>query len=161
MAKQNQESGFTNLMKETFRTGSLATAKKTPPPVESSSLPTTQIIFKSKKYEDFIPSQNYEDIKKKYSNKNRFVDTEFSTCDKSLYHSKEYRTYLLDYSPKLSNKAKFVWIRAKDLVQNPQFAIEDKTNEAFSPLSINEKNYRKYFLTTDVDQGSIGNLMLR
>lgn len=108
--------------------------------------------------EDFSPNQNFENIRKKHSNTNRFVDTEFPACDDSIYHTDEYQNYLLNFYPSVSTTGgKFVWIRAKDYVQNAQFATDDSLEKKpFSPSTINVTNYRQYFRTTDLDQGCIG-----
>lgn len=54
-------------------------------------------------------------------------------------------------------RGQFVWKRAKDLVADAQFSIDDETNQAFSPYTINSDNYRRFFRTTDLDQGYVGN----
>lgn len=51
----------------------------------------------------------------------------------------------------------FVWKRAKDLADDPHFAINDTTMESFESNDlIGPHNYQNYFQVTDLDQGCLG-----
>ncbi len=43
------------------------------------------------------------------------------------------------------------------MVQNAHFALDDDENSYSSPDQINQQNYIKYFQTSDLAQGSVGN----
>lgn len=112
-------------------------------------------ILKTNRIEDFDQSQNFRKIQDYYSNENRFVDTQFRPCNKSIHHTESFKNWLVSQN-KTNHRQEFVWKRAKDMCRNPQFAI-DETNQVFSVYhQINEQNYRNFFHTTDLDQGCLG-----
>jgi len=107
-------------------------------------------IVKESHVQNFIASQDYSAIKKRFSNTNRFTDTEFKACQASLYFSGTFQQNLL------RNSSGIVWKRAKDLVSEPHFAVDEKGIFA-DPRHINESNYKRFYHTTDLDQGALGN----
>jgi hypothetical protein len=60
-----------------------------------------------------------------------------------------------------SRSGRVTWKRAKDLVNNASFAMPENNRRyqapAFNPATVDEKNFRAYFQTTDLDQGALGN----
>lgn len=113
--------------------------------------------IKTQRIEDFSPTQNFTRIQASHSSDNRFVDTEFPACNASIFYTDNFKYWLISQarvSPQRGGQ--FVWKRAKDLVADPHFAIDDDTNQVFSPYTINSNNYRRFFRTTDLDQGFVG-----
>jgi hypothetical protein len=107
-------------------------------------------IVKESHVQNFIASQDYAAIKKRFSNTNRFTDTEFKACQASLYFSGTFQQNLLRTSSGI------VWKRAKDLVNEAHFAVDEKGAYA-DPRHIKKSNYKRFYQTTDLDQGALGN----
>ena len=57
----------------------------------------------------------------------------------------------------MNSYGEIVWKRAKDLVENAQFALDDKGKPCTSPDKLTQSNYKKYFYSNDLDQGALGN----
>jgi hypothetical protein len=57
----------------------------------------------------------------------------------------------------MSDDGTFIWRRAKHLVQNAHFAVDEHGFDYTSPAFLNADNYGKYFSVSDVSQGLIGN----
>lgn len=113
-------------------------------------------LLKSQQIDDYDLTQNFRRIKQNHSIEYRFTDTEFRACDKSVYHSEVFKEWL-NKQNKLDSKNHVIWKRAKNLVNNAQFVIDDDNiNESVKLSRINEKNYKSFFRTTDLDQGSLG-----
>lgn len=117
-------------------------------------------MFKVKRIEDFSPNQNFAQIQATHSNEKRFVDREFPACNQSIFYTDNFKYWLISQARVTPHRGQFVWKRAKDLVRNAQFAIDDETNQPFSPFNyaytIDGNNFRRYFRTTDLDQGYVG-----
>jgi hypothetical protein len=117
-------------------------------------------LIQANRIEDFDSSQNFQQIKQTYSNQNRFTDNKFRACDSSVYYSHTFKRWLMDQG-RTDQTGRVTWRRAKDLVSDAQFAMPESTQRssptAFNSRNINEKNYRNYFQTTDLDQGALGN----
>ena len=105
--------------------------------------------IKLSRVQNFISTQDYESIKKNFSNDRRFTDTEFKASEASLYFTSKFQSEILQ-------NGYIVWKRAKDLVSHAHFAV-DEHGTYVSPENINESNYQRIFHTTDLDQGSLGN----
>ena len=114
-------------------------------------------LLKVNRIEGFSPKQNFQAIQATYSAQNRFTDNEFPPTNDSIFYTDNFKYWLISQNRVTPRRGQFVWKRAKDLVNNAQFAIDDETNQPFSPYSINERNYKRYFRTTDLDQGCLGN----
>jgi len=114
-------------------------------------------LIKSQQIEDYDQTQNFRRIKQNHSMEYRFTDTEFRACEKSVFHSNVFKEWLKRQN-KLDFKDEVIWKRAKNLVKNARFVIDDdNVNESIKFTRINESNYKKYFRTTDLDQGALGN----
>lgn len=111
---------------------------------------------KTNRVEDFDESQNFRKIQDKHSISNPFVDNKFRPCDQSIYYTQNFKNWLHSLG-KTHNRGEFVWKRAKDLYSNAQFAVDDREENFLSVYNkINENNYKTFFRTTDLDQGSLG-----
>jgi hypothetical protein len=84
------------------------------------------------------------------------VDQKFPACNESVCHAESFLNSLIikDLADLNGN---ITWRRAKELVQNAHFALDDDENSYSSPDQINQQNYIKYFQTSDLAQGSVGN----
>jgi hypothetical protein len=113
-------------------------------------------FFKAGEVHDFDSTQNYALIVKNHSIENPFVDSIFPACNQSVYYSEFFMNNLI-----IKNLADLsggiTWRRAKDLAEDAQFAVDDEGRSYLSPDQIDQKNYIKYFQTSDLAQGSIGN----
>ena len=102
-------------------------------------------------YKDFDETQNFETIKKTHSLKNRFTDNKFPANDSSLGYSNEFVLSLK------ARRGPITWKRAKDLHPKAQFALRD-SNDKFEDNVITKNNYKEFYKTTDIHQGSLGNV---
>jgi hypothetical protein len=118
---------------------------------------TFESIIKANRIEDFEPEQNYRKIKEIHSIKNRFTDTKFKPAASSIYYSSSFYNYL-NRNHYCDRSGQIRWKRAKFLVENAQFAVSDhSSNFDRQPVNLNERNYKNFFHTTDLDQGALGN----
>jgi hypothetical protein len=115
-------------------------------------------LLKTNRIQDYDETQNYNRIKRTHSIHNRFVDTKFRTVNSSIYYTEKFRNYLKNQNKIGHTYDGVIWKRAKDLHKTARFAVDDQNSlNVYSDSNIiNERNYKKYFQTTDLDQGSLG-----
>ena len=114
-------------------------------------------LLNTSRITDFDQTQNFRRIEQHHSKEYRFTDTEFRACDKSVYYSSTFKDWLTRQN-RMNSNGEVIWKRAKNLVQNACFAVdENNPSILLSAHTINEANYKNYFHTTDLDQGSLGN----
>lgn len=101
----------------------------------------------------FDETQDIYDIKRKHSLYNRFLDNSFPADDSSVFSGGQLRQRLLE-AGKLSPEGTVIWKRAKELLPDAQFAMDDKKRPC---KEVSERTYKKYFQISDIHQGSLGN----
>lgn len=108
------------------------------------------------KVERFNENQDFKKIQKTYNRNNLFVDNTFPPTNQSVFYSDSFKQSL-----KLDGKLeaytnKVIWKRAKDICRDAHFSIDNDGHSSEDSI-INELNYKKFFATTDLDQGLVGN----
>lgn len=114
-------------------------------------------LVKNNRNENFSRSQDFETIKRTYSNSNRFVDREFRTVNESVFFTSRFQNYLRSCGKFPYRSDQIEWKRAKDLCPRDAHFVLDKHNRFFDLRRVDESNYRNLFHTTDLDQGALGN----
>jgi len=98
------------------------------------------------KIENFSKSQDFFEIKKNHSLKNRFIDKEFKANNDAVGS----RNFICTQKFGLIK-----WRRAKDFYPNSHFAV-NCFGQFISSKFINKDNYMNYFETKDLNQGFLG-----
>jgi len=113
-------------------------------------------LVKNDKIENFLPDQDFYQIKRNYSISNKFIDNQFRANNDSVFFTSKFKNYLQQCGKFPYRSDQIEWKRAKDLYSNAHFVL-DKQNKFMNMRAINESNYKNFFHTTDLDQGSLGN----
>lgn len=114
-------------------------------------------LVKATHTENFIPSQDYNKIRQRHSMGNRFVDEHFKATNSSVSYTSRFKNQILNRNRyNYGRSDQIIWKRAKDLINDAHFVC-DESGRYYDSSRINEQNYKKYFNTTDLDQGALGN----
>jgi hypothetical protein len=113
-------------------------------------------IVRHNKIDNFIPSQDWAQIKQKHSIQNRFTDTEFRATNESIFFTQKFKSFLQQRGLLHQRSNQIVWKRAKDMYLSQAHFVLDKQKNFMNMNTLNESNYRNFFHTTDLDQGNLG-----
>ena len=148
-----------NLNQTTNIPAQVQTKKQQPTP-PSTQQQQQQQQHSTENFVNFIPNQDFQQIKRTHSLNNRFIDTAFKVSNDSVFFTQKLGEYLREkckYGGCENKPIHIQWKRAKDLHPASHFLL-DRNNQPVNLNQVTESNYLDFFKTKDYEQGLLGEI---